>query len=69
MPRENESVDAQVTWRKARKALQEFLEGLAVKRLCCSDGARVIYSVGKQAAFFISSDIFYIQYFKTNHSQ
>lgn len=69
MPRENESADVYVTWRKACKALLEFLEGLAVKRLCCSDGARVAYSVGKQAAFFISYDIFYVQYFKINHSQ
>lgn len=68
MPRENESADAHVTWRKSCKALPEFLEGLAVKRLCCSDGARVIYSFGC-VFFFISYDIFYIQYFKTNHSQ
>lgn len=59
MPRENESADAHVTWRKACKALPEFLEGLAVKRLCCSDGARVVYSVGKQAAFFSSLTTFF----------
>lgn len=58
MSRENETADAHVTWRKSRKALPEFLEGLAFKRLCCSDGVRVIYSVSKQAAFFISYDIF-----------